>query len=210
MNNWSLYNNPAITIPFHLCGSNGVAAVYYGVDDDPVKAGLNSLPGLNFDIDRCRGFPVMHARIQDFQGSGYRGLCGWIQIITSDYWDSPKKESDPTEHVSSMDVVPAMLNSDLPFASFGYFPQLFDAPCLNLGGYAHLRWTADTFLATVPARSREEEITWCLGFRWGYMEDNLPGHKPSLLPLERTDALIWNSHIPFLQKENQHWSFKQA
>ena len=42
------------------------------------------------------------------------------------------------------------------------------------GPHARLLWTADTFLTTVPARSREEGIAWLLGFRWGSRGDGHP------------------------------------
>jgi len=208
MNNWSFYDKAAELIPFSLRGYSGEVAIYYGINNDPIKVGFDFLTGLNFNIDLSRGYPVIHARIERYEGSGYRTFCGWIQIVTSVYLDSHEKEKVHTKTEVSVDVCPSFRESDIPFGSYGYFPQLFDAPCHNLGEYAELYWTADTFLTTIPTRSRNEEISWLLGFRWGYVENDVPDQKPILLPLEITDVQVWNSHIPYLRKEFKSWRFK--
>jgi hypothetical protein len=208
MDEWSWHDRTAASIPFTLKGRKGQVAVSYGMNDDPVKAGFDSLPGLNFDIDRCRGYPAMHARIESYEGSGYRTFCGWIQIVTNIYLDSHEPGQATPETFVSIDVAPAFQELKIPFASHGNLPQFFDAPCLNLGGYAELRWTADTFLTSIPTRSRDEEIAWLLGFRWGYTENDIPGESPTLLPLEVTDAQVWNQHLPFLREQYESWKFK--
>ncbi|MEJ5310442.1 MAG: hypothetical protein WHX52_11765 [Anaerolineae bacterium] len=209
-NDWPLYNQAAASIPFTLKGYKGSVAVYYGVNDDPAKVGFDALPGLNFDIALSRGYPVIHARIEQYAGSGYRMLCGWIQIITSVYRDSHDDQIAQTHTFVSTDVAPAFSELDMPFANFGYLPQLFDAPCYNLGPYAALTWTADTFLTTIPLRSKNEPIERLLGFRWGYTENNLPDQTPVLLPLEVTAADVWNNHLPHLRMEYSGWKFKAA
>jgi hypothetical protein len=210
MDNWSFYDRATMLIPFNLKGYNGKVSVYYGVNDNPIKVGFDSLAGLNFDIDGCRGYPVMHALIESYEGSGYRTFCGWVQIVTNVYFDSHNREESRTETFVSMDVAPAFQESDIPFASYGNMPQLFDAPCLNLGKYAELRWTADTFLTSIPTRSRDEEVSWLLGFRWGYLEKDIPNEKPTLLPLEVTEPQVWNKHLPYLREQYRSWKFKNA
>ena len=210
MSNWSFYDRAAQLIPFQLRGYRGQVAVYYGVNDDPRKAGFDFLTGLNFDIDLCRGYPAMHARIQSYEGSGYRTFCGWVQIVTSVYQDSHDRAKAQTKTFVSVDVGPAFRESDMPFASFGNLSQFFDAPCHNLGEYVELCWTADTFLTTVPTRSRDEQISRLLGFRWGYIESDVPDQKPTLLPLQVTDAEVWNGHIPHLVKGYSRWKFRRA
>jgi hypothetical protein len=210
MNHWSFYNHAAALIPFDLRDCSGQVAVYYGVNDDPVKVGFDFLAGLNFDINLCRGYPVIHARIENYEGSGYRTMCGWLQIVTSVCLDSHDLDKAQKQTYVSVDVSPAFQASGLPFASFGILPQLFDAPCHNLGAYAQVYWTADSFLTTIPLRSRDEEITWLAGFRWGYMENDLPNQKPILLPLEVTGAAAWNQHLPYLSKECSGWKFRSA
>ena len=111
----------------------------------------------------------------------------------------------------SVDVAPAMSETGLPFAVFGILPSFFDAPCRNLGENMALRWAADTFLTTVPLRSRDEEISRLLGFRWGYYEYAPALEKAvTLLPLEATGAQAWNNHLVFLSREYAAWRFRQA
>lgn len=202
----SYFDLASQTIPFNLKGFHGEVSIYYGVNEDPQKTGFDVLPDLPFDIGLSRGSPVIQARVERYHGTGYRMFCGWIQIITSIYRDS---QANRTEFVST-DIAPAFEDTNTPFAAFGYLPQLFDAPTLNLGDAAELRWTADTFLTTAPMRTRDEEISWLLGFRWGYTENNEPGEKPALLPLQVTDKDIWNQHLPFLRRQYSRWQFKNA
>jgi len=200
----------AESIPFHLKGYDGIVSVYYGANTDPHKAGFDALPGISFDVSACLGYPVMAARIEAYHGAGYRMLCGWIQIITSVYTDSRDGGDTRTETFVSLDVAPSLQEADLPFCTFGFLPQMFDAPCLNLGDHAELRWTADTFLTTVPLRSRAEGISRLLGFRWGYIENNVPDEAPTLLPLEVTGEQAWHEHLAYLREQYGNWRFERA
>ena len=210
MNNTTFYRKPKKSIPFRLQGYQGKVSVYYGVNTDPQWVGFDTIPGINFDIQQSRGYPVIHARIEVYGGSGYRMLFGWIQIVTSVYWDSHDPKSGRSETFVSADIAPAFEPAGIPFAIYGYLPQLFDAPCLNLGSAAQLTWTADTFLTSAPMRSREEEIFPLMGFRWGYLENDIPGNKPVLLPLQVTDGEAWNQHVDYLRKQFLQWKFKTA
>ncbi len=134
MNNWSFYDNVTALIPFNLKGKNGKVSVYYGVNDDPIKVGFDALPGIPFDINVSRGYPVINARIEDYAGSGYRMFCGWIQIVTSVYLDARDSQNTRSETFISADIAPCFAENDSPFATYGYLPQLFDAPCLQSGG----------------------------------------------------------------------------
>lgn len=209
-NKWSFYDAPAASIAFSTRGYHGKIAVYYGSNDNPHQVGYDFLPGVSFDINLCRGYPLLHARIEHYEGAGIRALFGWIQLVTGVRTPAQGAENaQPTTEIS-IDISPALSESDLPFYSFGSLPQVFDAPCLNLGADAELLWTADTFLTTLPIRSRAEEIAWLAGFRWGYRETDIFGQKPVLLPLEITAGLAWNAHLPFLQAEYPHWRFQAA
>lgn len=210
MDNWSFYDRATASIPFNLKGYNGNVVVYYGINNDSLKAGFDSLPGLNFDINLSLGYPAMHARIEGYEGTGYRTICGWLQIVTNTYLDSQNRGTAKTETFISADVIPSLQEFDIPFASFGNLPQLFDAPSLNLGKYAELHWTADTFLTTFPIRSKGEEVSWLLGFRWGYIENDVPNQKPVLLPFEVTEAQVWNNYLPYLRDQYKGWKFKDA
>jgi hypothetical protein len=198
-------------VPFTLQGRQGRVAVYYGPNDDAVKAGFDTLSGIDFPIELCLGYPVMQAQIERYAGSGYRTLCGWIQIITRECYATADTERTNLQRSCSIDVLPAMHGAGVPWACFGNLPSLFDAPCRNLGDNAELTWIADTFLTTVPLRSRDAEICWLLGFRWGYREyDTRVGKPVTLLPLESTDAQVWNDHLPFLRKEFGDWRFHKS
>lgn len=170
MNLRSIYNEPAMVIPFKLHKRDGRVVVYYGRNDDPVEVGFDIIPNLNFDINLCRGFPVMHARIENYSNLGYRMLFGWIQVVTDEYYESSGK----VKKEKFVDLMPSILKIGVPFGSFGFLPELFDSPCYNIGDYAKLKWVADTFLTTVPMRSKEEKISHLVGFRWGYIEHDNP------------------------------------
>ena len=198
-------------IPFTLNDRPGRVAVTYGPGQDPVQAGFDALPGIDFDVDLCLGYPVMQAQIDGYAGSGYRTLCGWIQIITRECYGREDAERANLLRSCSIDLVPAMYGAGVPWVVFGNLPSIFDAPCLNLGDNAELTWIADTFLTTVPLRSREAEINWLLGFRWGYREYEPCLSKPvELLPLQVTDGQAWNHHLDFLRREFGTWTFSQV
>jgi len=198
-------------IPFTLNDRRGRVAVSYGPGQDPVQAGFDALPGLNFDPALCLGYPVMQAQIESYAGSGYRTLCGWIQIITRECYAKGDAEQSNLHRSRSIDLIPAMHQAGIPWVVYGNLPAIFDAPCLNLGGHAELTWIADTFMTTVPLRSRDEEVHWLLGFRWGYREYDPAAGKPvELLPLQVTDGTMWNHHLDFLRQEFGDWTFKQT
>jgi hypothetical protein len=200
------YQEATKRIPFTLNGCRGSVSVFYGANDDAVASGFDLLAGLGFDARLCRGYPVMRAWVDAYSGSGYRTLCGWVQIITDTFYDSYDAGAPQTGQTVSIDVAPAMSELAMPFAAFGSLPQIFDAPCRNLQGHARLKWLADTFLTTLPGRSREEEIGRLVSFRWGYVEYDKPEQKPvSLLPLEITEADAWNRHLPLLRTMCPAW-----
>lgn len=206
---WSIYASPSAEIPFTLRDYPGILRVYYGVNTDAVKAGFDFLGGLNFNPDFCKGYPVVHARIEDYAGSGYRTVCAWIQVVTRVDIDSHDAAANAVI-TASLDIAPAFEGLGLPFVCLGNLPQFFDAPCHNLNASAELRWTADTFLTTMPMRSRDEAIQCLASFRWGYDENDLPGTLPVQHPLEVTSGDAWNHHLPFLRGEFPGWTFQDA
>ena len=105
---WSLDNQPAIVIPFSLNEHDWGGIAYYGKNDDPIKAGFDSIPDLNFEIDLVRGYPMIHARVENYSGSGYRMLCSWIQIVTDEFYPSEGGRSDKSVFV---DVPPSSKSS---------------------------------------------------------------------------------------------------
>jgi len=198
-------------IPFTLNDRPGRVVVTYGPNRDPVAAGFDALPGIHFDLALCLGFPVMQAQIESYAGSGYRTLCGWIQIVTRECHARQDVERANLLRSRSVDLAPSMYGAGIPWVAFGTLPSIYDAPCLNLGDNAELTWIADTFLTTIPLRSREAEIEWLLGFRWGYREyDPALGEPVELLPVQVTDGQAWNQHLEFLRREFDTWKFGQV
>ncbi len=207
----SFFQETQQTLAFSLAGCQGRIAVYYGSNDDALKAGFDIIPGIDFPTDLCQGYPVLHAQIESYAGSGYRAFCGWIQIITRECLPAPDPRQSDVQRSWSIDVAPAMRESEIPFAVFGSLPSFFDAPCRNLRETTELTWIADTFLTTMPIRSRHEEISLLAGFRWGYREFAAREKKPvTLLPLEVTNIQVWNNHLSFLRKEFSSWRFKEG
>jgi hypothetical protein len=199
-----------VVIPFTLESRTGRVAITYAATQDPIAAGFDAIPNLPFDVTLCRGYPNLHAVIERYDGSGYRGLCGWIQVVTGKRYHADNADAAPADTSIDLDKLPSIGDMDLPFAAFGYLPEWFDAPCRNLNGYDRLHWTADTFLTTIPLRSRDEKIQRLAGFRWGYVEYAPEVRRPvSLLPLTVTGADAWNSLVPFLGKSSPGWRFAE-
>lgn len=207
MGPWTFYNQPTACIPFSLDGYPGQVTVYYAPDDDPTRVGYDFLAGVDFDANACCGYPLIHARIEKYEGAGIRAFMGWVQVVTGAGSYSHGPDQARPETSIFVDIPPAMGASGQPFYSFGCLPQLFDAPCRNLGSYAELRWTAETFLTTLPLRSRDEPIACLAGFRWGYVESDLAGQKPVLLPLEALGPQAWSDRLPFLRQQFEGWRF---
>ena len=64
----------------------------------------------------------------------------------------------------------------------GYPAEIFDAPCCNLAGCRHLKWTAYTYLVDLPSRMNSNKLKFLGGYSWGYEEDENGPQR--LLPLE--------------------------
>jgi hypothetical protein len=198
----------ATIIPFTLHGRSGKVAVTYGVTEDPVVSGFDVVPGVGANIAACRGYPTIEGVIESYEGSGYRELVGWVQIVTGKRYRTVDNSTAPAATDRSIDKFPSMMDIDIPFVSFGIFPKLFDAPCANLNGYARLQFVADSFLTTAPLRSRDEEIHRLLGIRWGYVEYEDPQRHPvSPIPVSVTGAEAWNEFVPFLRQKFPGWRF---
>lgn len=197
-------------IPITLYERTGKLEIFYGSNEDPIEAGFDALIGLNFDISRSKSYPVLHARIVGFAGSGYRTSCGWLQIVTNDYSMIVETETPPIKTVE-VDLSPVMHQFGIPFCSLGNLPQFYDAPCCNLGEYQHQKWVADTFLTTIPSRSIAQPVTYIAGFRWGYTEKIASDQNLiSILPLEVTNIDAWNELVPVLRAEFPAWTFLQG
>lgn len=188
-------------LPFTLHERNGEVEVHYATNDDVVKSGFDILKNLNFDPQRCLGYPTMHARIAHYGGTGYRTACCWIQVITDRFYATP--ESKVAQEISvGVDCASAMKALGVPFFSYGYLPEIYDAPCNNLGSHSKLECVADTFLTSMPSRANGDMIHRLAGFRWGYIESDVQGQRRvELLPLQVTTPDAWNKHLALMRNE---------
>ena len=195
-------------ILFILNGKKGIVEVYYEANNSVSKSGFDLLDGIGFDVEMCIGYPTMRAYVKDYEGTGYYTASAWIQIITKKFFYS-SKDSIPTQVVSEADVSDNMQKLGVPFFSFGYPAEIYDAPCNNLGRSASLEWIADTFFVTFPSRINNDTISYLLGFRWGYEEsENAGSRKVKILPMEITDNMIWEEHLSLLKENFPNWTFK--
>lgn len=70
--------------------------------------------------------------------------------------------------------------------------RIFDAPCCNLAGCRHLKWTAYTYLVDLPSRMNSNKLKFLGGYSWGYEEDENGPQR--LLPLEILTENDWEKH----------------
>jgi hypothetical protein len=94
-----------------------------------------------------------------------------------------------------------------PFFAHGYPAAIYDAPSNNLNGAHYLEWHADTFLVTVPLRSRSEPIQLLASFAWGYKESAEPETDPSILAPTATSKQRWNECASILERDFPGWSW---
>jgi len=201
-------NNLITQIPFCLNDKKGIVEVCYEKNNSVHKSGFDLLSGLNFNAEMCIGYPTMRASIKSYEGTGYYTACAWIQIITDRFF-SLVKDTSPKEIVSEVDVSNNMRKREVPFFSYGYPAEIYDAPCNNLGKYARLEWIADTFLVTLPSRMNNDIISYLVGFRWGYEESEIETNRHvKILPLEVTDSTVWNGHLAMLRDNFPNWNFE--
>jgi len=81
----SISHHSEVKIPFRHNDRRGLAVVSYGRNEDPVKAGFDSLSelsydslaALGFDINLTIGYPSMHAWIETYEG--YKMRCNYAE-----------------------------------------------------------------------------------------------------------------------------------
>lgn len=136
-----------------------------------------------------------------YDGTGYRTSAGWIQVVhTTRTWP------DATIMVAGeVDLGQVWAETASPFFAHGYPPAIYDAPSNNLNGADHLEWRADTFLTTVPIRSRAEPIMLLASFSWGYSESAEPETTPTILAPVATSSQCWNDCSELFQRDFPGW-----
>jgi hypothetical protein len=185
----------------------GTIEACYEENKSPIDSGFDIVKDLVPDINMCIGYPTVHAYLKDFEGNGFRKFFGWIQIITLEFYNL-KESKYPDNVMSQVDVTPNMKENGIPFFSFGCPADLYDAPCNNFSDCFRLKWSADTFLVTMPSFLNGETITYLAGFRWGYEDSRSDNnHKVEIVPIETIDASDWSNHLTLLNRDFPKWNF---
>ena len=174
-----------ITIPFTLHGIEENLTVEYTQGTDPREIGYDALQGFPIDKICCIGYPVMHGYFEHMNATGYRRSCGFIQFVE-------RIENYGENRELSIDVSDENLGKGNPYFAYGYPAEIFDAPCCNLAGCRHLKWTAYTYLVDLPSRMNSNKLKFLGGYSWGYEEDENGPQR--LLPLEILTENDWEKH----------------
>ena len=121
--------------------------VEYAVNSDPITSGFEIVKNLVPDLSICIGYPTMHAYIKSHEGYGFCRYCGFIQVVAI------KSE---IEEKKIVDVLPVMYG--IPFFSYGYPAEAYDAPVNNFGRGNEFKWNAKTFLVDMPSFFLERSL----------------------------------------------------
>lgn len=146
-----------ITIPFTLHGIEENLTVEYTQGTDPREIGYDALQGFPIDKICCIGYPVMHGYFEHMNATGYRRSCGFIQFVE-------RIENHGENREFSIDVSDENLEKGNPYFAYGYPAEIFDAPCWNLAGCRHLKWTAYTYLVDLPSRMNGNKLKFLGGY----------------------------------------------
>jgi hypothetical protein len=189
-------------IPFTLRGISNKIEVLYKTNISANESGFDAL-NLPFDPNLCVGYPVVHAYFRDMASTGYRRLCGWIQLIQMDYFSSEFLDI-PDQNTLVIDTNdPAII-----YFSFGYPAEFYDAPCNNLNGNAKGRWTAYTYLVDMPSRMNGHKMIFLAGFQWGYEEAVIDGNLcVNVQDINEIGKMRWREHIPHMKEKYPQYDF---
>ncbi len=152
------------SIPFRLRNKENNVIVEYKEMQSPEESGFRAL-NVPFDVNKCIGYPMVHAYLDDINLKGYERYCGFIQIMRREEYNTVAQEERVNVRYE-LDC-PSTIR---PYFCVGYPAELFDAPCNNLGDNKKLIWTAYTYLVDPPSRMNDNQLTFLAGFSWGYVE----------------------------------------
>ena len=192
-------------LDFELNGKSGVIHIDYLANTNVSESGFDMLTHLGFDVNMCMGYPTIHASIKNFEATGYRRLCGWIQVLKCEYFNSPEE----TSPVHTKFIIDSLYSNELPFFAYGYPAELYDAPCNNLiAPYEKLTWTAYTYLVTMPTHLTQNTISYLAAFQWGYTEWNEADKREVMLsPLKKISYDDWKNKLELLQEQFPKFSY---
>jgi hypothetical protein len=174
-----------------LNGRPGRVEGTYTVGLDPVGIGFDVVaPGE--DWQQFVGYPVLDASVTA-DAPGYRGLCGWVQLITN-------VDDVHGEVEVQVDRYPFVEDARDPLTCFGYLPRFFDAPANP--GHPDGLWLAELFLVEVDVRRLV--VTARLALSWGYY---LRGGRPFPLQVQPVGLHLWRIHANQLRRDYPGWTF---
>lgn len=160
------------------------------------EAGFDKISGFPLDRVNCIGYPAMHAYFEKMNATGYRRYCGFIQLVgRKEYSES----GNLLNTVIELDVPLRKEKYVIPYFSYGYPSELYDAPCCNLGNCARLEWKAYTYLVVPLSRISNNQIPFLAGWSWGYCEDR--NGVSSVMELEMLDKAQFDRHMKYIEQE---------
>lgn len=187
-------------LPFVLHGRSGALVVEYGANEDIEESGFDMFDPSDFDPALALGYPTLQARVERFEGTGYRTATAFIQWL-----DIERHFDDRVERGRELDATPELIRAGIPYFSLGYPATLYDAPAHNMHGADWMRWDATTWLVTMPARWTDFEIQPLAGFRWGYTESHRGGVEMSRLV--QLSARDWSAARTWLTAQAPAFTF---
>jgi hypothetical protein len=173
-------------------GIEETLSVEYRENISPSESGFDVL-NVPFPVDKCIGYPVLHAYFEHMQLTGYKRYCGYIQLVQR---TEIINGTENAKKLLSLDVCDYFSAIGNPYFPYGYPATLYDAPCSNLGSCDKLIWKAHTYLVDLPTRMNKNKLTYLTGFSWGYIED-ISGPL-GLLDFEPLSESDWQKHYDFI------------
>jgi hypothetical protein len=184
------------TTRFRRNGHAGIVRALYGLTRTARGSGFPALAGWERVRRAGVGFPTLRCEVRT-RSPGYWGVLGWIQWVTQDH-------DDARGRVELVDRLPALLDRDVPYLSYGYAPTFFDAPAYN--SLPAVDWRASAWLCTLPLLSRREPVVPLVGLRWGYRIAR-EGDPPVPHPLEAARPRDWSFVRRALARRHRAWTF---
>lgn len=195
--------NKIIHITFCLRGIQNTIEVIYKVNESAEESGFDALLDLPFDPNLCIGYPTIHAFIKNMTNTGYRRLCGWIQLVQREYFSSESLEKPDQNEISIDSNDPAFI-----YFAYGNPAEIYDAPCNNLNGNVKGKWTAYTYLVDIPSRMNGKKLSFLAGFQWGYEEAMKNGKiNVKIQDIKELNKEIWNKHILHLKEQYPQYEY---
>lgn len=185
---------------FTLNERPGRLAVEYRPNDSIEKSGFDMFDPSDFDPALAIGYPTLRAWVHDYEGTGYRTASAFVQWI-----DTERRRADAVT-ARELDTSAVLRDQEVPFFSYGYPANIYDAPAQNMQDAAWMSWIATTWFVTMPARWTNQEVRPLLGFQWGYEEDHA---NVNTMPLRHLAGEAWNRSLNWLRSSSPAFLFAE-